>query len=349
MELAKIKSKYYCGADLHSKTTYIKVMNGEGDILLKRNLPNNFAVFKSLVKSFLPDLVVGAESTYSYYWLYDGCRESGIPFYLGHALYMKAISGNKKKSDPIDAETISNLLRSNFFPIAYPYPKEMRATRDLLRRRHRLVRIRAEGYTHIHLIFHQEGLGDITSEAVKNKSTRRELISRFSNQSLQHTITADLDIIDMLDPYIKQLELEIRNQAKSHNHRDYALLQTMPGIGEMNALIILYETHDINRFPTVQKYSSYCRVIRCERESNGKNTGNKNQKMGNPYLKWAYGQILHSAKRYNDRINRHYQKLESKHGPARARSIMAHKFAVAVYSMLKHHQAFDEERFVQNN
>jgi len=116
---------------------------------------------------------------------------------------MKAILGNKKKSDPIDAETIANLLRSNFFTIAYPYPKEMRATRDLLRRRHRLVRIRAEGYTHIHLICHQEGFADITSQAVKDKATLRELISRFSDLSLKKTIATDLDIIDMLDPYIK--------------------------------------------------------------------------------------------------------------------------------------------------
>ena len=156
-------------------------------------------------------------------------------------------------------------------------------------------------------------------------------------------------MIDMLTPFINQLESDIRNQAKVHNHRDYALLQTTPGIGEMTALIILYETHDIKRFPTVQKYSSYCRVIRCERESNGKMKGNKNQKIGNPYLKWAYGQILHNARRCNERIDRHYQRLESKHSSARARSIMSHKFAVAVYAMLKHHQAFNEQRFIQNN
>ena len=225
----------------------------------------------------------------------------------------------------------------------------MRAIRDLLRRRHRLVRIRAEGYTHIHLICHQEGFADITSQAVKDKATRRELISIFSDFSLKKTIAADLDIIDMLDPYIKQLETEIRNQAKEHNHRDYALLQTMPGIGEMTALIILYETHDIKRFPTVQKYSSYCRVVPCERDSNGKSKKGKHQKMGNPYLKWAYSQILHNARRYSERINRNYQRLESKHGPARARSIMEHKFAVTVYSMLKHHQAFDEKRFFKIN
>jgi hypothetical protein len=54
-----------------------------------------FQVFRTI---FIPNLVVGAESTYSYYCLYDACKEAGIPFYLGHALYMKALSVNKKKS-----------------------------------------------------------------------------------------------------------------------------------------------------------------------------------------------------------------------------------------------------------
>jgi len=95
MENQLIISKYYCGADLHSKTTYFCIMDRAGNILLNRNLPNNFPVFKSLIQPFLPDLVVGAESTYSYYWLFDGCREVGIPFFLGHAFYMPACSSQE--------------------------------------------------------------------------------------------------------------------------------------------------------------------------------------------------------------------------------------------------------------
>jgi len=95
MENQLIISKYYYGADLHSKTTYFCIMDRDGNILLNRNLPNNFPVFKSLIQPFLPDLVVGAESTYSYYWLFDGCREVGIPFFLGHAFYMPACSSQE--------------------------------------------------------------------------------------------------------------------------------------------------------------------------------------------------------------------------------------------------------------
>jgi hypothetical protein len=68
---------------------------------------------------------------------------------LGHALYMKAIRGGKAKSDKIDAHKIAVLLRGGMLPQAYVYPKGMRETRDLLRRRTFLVSRRAEALVHL--------------------------------------------------------------------------------------------------------------------------------------------------------------------------------------------------------
>jgi transposase len=48
---------------------------------------------------------------------------------------MKASHGGKTKSDKIDSHKIAALRRGGMFPMAYVYPQEMRATRDLLRRR----------------------------------------------------------------------------------------------------------------------------------------------------------------------------------------------------------------------
>jgi hypothetical protein len=59
---------------------------------------------------------------------------------LGHALYMKAIHGGKTKNDKIDSYKIASLMRGGNFPVAYSYPAEMRATRELLRRRMYLSR-----------------------------------------------------------------------------------------------------------------------------------------------------------------------------------------------------------------
>jgi transposase len=349
MQEQQIISKYYCGVDVHPRTSFFCVMDALGNIELRKNIKNNFDVFKDYLNPYLPDIAVGCESTYCYYWLADGCHEADIPFYLGHALYMKAISGHKKKNDKLDSKTIANLMRTNYFPLAYPYPREMRATRDLLRRRHRLVRIRAEAYSHIQMVFQQYAIDGVTSAMVKNKKTRRQLIEKFQEYDLRNQIASDLDVIDAFDPLIEKLEKDILSSAKDHNHKHLALLMTIPGVGYIIALDILYETHDITRFPKVQHYSSYSRVVKCDRSSSGKSVDKKNQKIGNPYLKWAFSQIIMSARLSSEPIAKYYQRLESKHGMARARAMIAHKFAVAVYFMLKNEQAFDEKRFVGFN
>jgi transposase len=77
---------------------------------------------------------------------------------LGHALVMKAIHGGKAKNDRIDSHKIAVLLRGGMLPQAYVYPAEMRATRDLLRRRLHLVRKRGQLLAHIQNTLHQYNL-----------------------------------------------------------------------------------------------------------------------------------------------------------------------------------------------
>ncbi len=233
---------------------------------------------------------------------------------------MKAISQNKQKNGKLDAKTIAELLKTNFFP---------------------------EVYSHIQMVAHQYAIDGIGSEQVKNKNNRDRLIDIFKTEGLLSMITPDLDVIDSLSPAIAKLEKEIKDNAIHYNPKDFLLLQTTPGIGEMLALIVLYETHDIQRFPRHQNYASYSRVVRCSQTLNGKIPGKKNNNMGNPYLKWAFNSIIISAQQSSERIKRFYQKLESKHGKSNARARIAHKFNIATYYMLKNSQPFDEQRFVQ--
>jgi len=344
-----IQSHYYCGVDVHPKQSYLCVLDTHGKKYLSKNMHNNFNRFKEILSPFLPNIVVGCESTYSYYWLADGCRQHKIPFYLGHALYMKAITQNKQKNDKLDAQTIAELLRTSFFPEAYPYPKEMRPTRDLLRRRHRLVRIRAEAYSHIQMVAHQYAISGVGSLQVKDQSYRDTLREKFQQHQLTAMINPDLEVIDALNPIISTVEKEIKKNAVYHNPKHLLLLKTTPGIGDILALNILYETHDIKRFAKHQQYASYCRVVRINQTSNGKITGKKNNNMGNPYLKWAFNSIIISAQQSSSRIRNYYRKLEANYGKSKARARIAHKFNIAVYYMLKNNQPFDEIRFISRN
>ena len=68
------------------------------------------------------------------------------------------------------------------------------------------------------------------------------------------------------------------------------LLQTVPGIGTILRLVLLYEIHDIARFPRVQDFASYCRLVKCAKESAGKRSGTSGSKIGNAHLTWAFSE-----------------------------------------------------------
>ena len=135
----------------------------------------------------------------------------------------------------------------------------MRATRDLLRRRHRFVALRAECYTHIQCTFAQQAILDPLRDAVKKKTTRRNLCEGLSDPDLAMSVDCDLDLVDALDAMIYKVEKQVFAQAKHHDRNALSILMTIPGVGKMLALTILYEIHIIARFRSASAFSSYCR------------------------------------------------------------------------------------------
>jgi hypothetical protein len=116
----------------------------------------------------------------------------------------------------LSLKSVNDVMLCDNYPLAYDYPKEMRGTRDLLRRRHRLSRLRAECYHHIQFLFHQQGLS-VNPNNIKNVKTRHDLVLSLLDQAIRSNAQTDLDMIDFLDPKIKQLEQQIRAQAKCHD------------------------------------------------------------------------------------------------------------------------------------
>ena len=126
------------------------------------------------------------------------------------------------------------------------------------------------------------------------------------------------------------------------------LLQTVPGIGQLLSLVLLYEMHDITRFPRVQDFVSYCRLVTCAKASAGKRDGTSGTKIGNAYLKWGFSEAAVLFLRNNPAGQKSLARLEKTHGKGKALTVLAHKLARAVYSMLKRGGAFDLNAFLQS-
>jgi transposase len=337
---------FYCGIDLHARSMYVCILNRDSEIMLHRNMKASPETFLKAIAPYRDGIVVAVECIFTWYWLADLCAQEGIPFVLGHALYMKAIHGGKAKNDKIDAHKIAVLLRGGMLPQAYVYPAGMRATRDLLRRRMYLTRKRAELLAHIQNTNSQYNLPEI-GKKLAYKANRDGVAARFPDPAVHKSMEVDLALLGYYEPLLRELELHIVKAAKQHDPNTLYLLQTVPGIGKILRLVLLYEIHDIQRFPSVQDFVSYCRLVKCAKESAGKRYGTAGNKIGNAYLKWAFSEAAVLFLRDNPAGQKYLTRLEKKHGQGKALTLLAQKLGRAVYYMLKRQKAFDLDKFLQ--
>jgi len=346
MEFYTKQHKFYCGIDLHTKKMYVCILDEKGEIREHRNMNTNPESFLKAIAPFREDIVVAAECMFTWYWLADLCQKEDIPFVLGHALYMKAIHGGKAKNDKIDSKKIAVLLRGGMIPMSYVYPEKMRATRDLMRRRNHLMRKRAELLAHVQNTNSQYNL-DEPFGRIAVPSKRGDIVGAFEHPAVRKSMEVDLQVIATYDVLLNDLEKTILKLANQHDPVAYALLDSIYGIGKIIALTILYEIEDIRRFPRVQDFVSYARLVKCEKSSAGKSYGTSGAKIGNAHLKWAFSEAAALFLKGNDPGKKYLERLTRKHGKGKALSILAHKLGRAVYFMLKNKEAFDQEKFLR--
>lgn len=338
--------RFYGGIDLHARSMHVCILGQAGSVLVDREIAAHPKALLELLAPYRDDLIVGVECMFAWYWIADLCHEHGIAFVLGHALYMKAIHGGKAKNDRIDAGKIARLLRGGTFPRAYVYPKGMRETRDLLRRRLYLVRKRAELMTHLQILNSQYNLPPF-SKKLSFAANRAEMkiAERFSDPSVRQSVSVDLALSEQLDESIGELELYRTRTAKVDDVQTYHRLQTIPGVGKILALVLLYEMHDVRRFDHVGQFLSYARLVRCAHESAGKKLGSGGKKIGNAYLRWAFAEAACLFLRSSERAKKWKQKQVAKRGEGKVLAILAARLARAVYHLLRKKEAFAEERF----
>jgi transposase len=337
--------EYYCGIDLHARCLYLCILNQAGEIVLHKNIKANPDALLKAIEPFRSDLVIGVECMFTWYWVADLCEQEGIDFILGHALYMKAIHGGKAKNDKIDSRKIAGLMRGGMFPQAYVYPRKMRATRDLMRRRMHLMRKRSELLAHIHNTTSQYNLPEIRKN-LRYAQNRKGIAERFEDRSTQMSIELDLNLIDFYDTQLSKVEWHIQKQAKLVDPHSITILRSVPGIGLILSLVILYEIENIDRFPRVQDFVSYCRLVKCKRESAGKTYGTSGKKIGNAFLKWAFSEAAVLFLKGNPEAQAWLEKKSNQHNKAKALTILAHKLGRTVFVMLKHKTLFDQQRLL---
>ncbi|MBC8163723.1 MAG: IS110 family transposase [Roseiflexaceae bacterium] len=332
----------YCGIDLHSNNSVVVITDETDRVGYSKRLPNDLTQVLRALEMHRTELCgVVVESTYNSYWLVDGLQEVGHRVHLANTAAIKQYDGLKHRGDEADARQLAQLLRLGLLPEGHIMPKEARAVRDLARKRMQLVQQRTAQILSIESSLSRYTGGRISSNSIKR--LQEADVAKMSVSEMQALgIKANVAVMRSLEAQIDSLEKVLAKYCRTEP--GYRLLKTVEGIGEVLATVILLETGDIERFPDVGNYASYCRCVGSQHESNGKKKGEGNTKNGNRYLAWAFVEAANFAVRYCEPARRFYQKKKAKRNGTLAIKAVAHKLARACYHMLKKKEAFSVER-----
>jgi transposase len=165
------------------------------------------------------------------------------------------------------------------------------------------------------------------------KAKRAGVAERFSDPAVQKSIEVDLALPGHYDALLRDMELSILKTSEPHHANTLYMLRTVPGIGELQSLILLYEIHDIHRFPWGQDLVSYYRLGKCAQESAGIRYGTSGTKIENAWLKWASSEAAVLCLRDNPVGQQYLTRLEKHYGTGKALIVLAHQLAHAIYDM----------------
>lgn len=254
------------------------------------------------------------------------------------------ITGAKVKTDRRDALALAKLLKAGVVSAAYIYPKKYRSMRDLLRRRNRLVMLRAGEYGSLRRLLLRHGILEHSRASIK-KTIEEDIELWFKDTATQVHARQMLSRIGMYTEQINPLDKTILKAAGQRP--EYRPITFVSGMGPILNATALYEIGEVSRFGDARHFSSYWRLAPGVAQSGGSPKRGRGSKQGNHYLKWAFTQAAIYAVRFYPKVKRCYEKHLRRHS-GRARkiityNIIGHKLALGVYAILRDDTEYKEE------
>jgi len=306
----------FCGIDLHSNNSVVVVTDETDKVLVSRRCPNDLQKILALLAPYRDELTgIVVESTYNWYWLVDGLMAAGYNVKLANTVAMKRYDGLKHSDDETDAAHLAHLLRLGILPTGHIHPPTERALRDLARKRIQLVRDRTRMCWRCRTSSPGRPAVCVSSNAIK-RWTAQDVVALGLEADICLAMQTNVAVIAALNLEIERIEARLLEGAKLRP--DYARLKSIPGIGEVLAIVIMLETGDVSRFAQVGNFASYARCVDSARYSNGKKKGERQHQERQCLFGVAFIEAANFARRFNEEARRFFDRKK-----ARANGVVA--------------------------
>jgi transposase len=320
----------YVGIDLHRRRSVIIRKNADGELLSKVHIDNDPIALVAAVAAAGPEPEVVIEATFGWYWAVDLLTEMGAHVHLAHPLGNNW--GNRRvKNDERDATDLVDLLRLGRLAEAWIAPPELRELRELIRYRHKLVRLRSGLKAQVHAVMGKHGVLPARVNMFGPGGTAQ--LDALDLPVGYSTRLASLrDLIGVYDREVIALDRRIAGHLV--NHHGYRVIQQLNGIGPVLAAVFVAEIGDITRFASADRLCSWAGMTPRHRESDTKVRRGAITKQGSRLLRWAAVEAI-SKNHGDNKIKNDYRRIAERRGRNIARVAAARKLLTLVYYGLR--------------
>ena len=290
---------------------------------------------------------MAVETVGNWYWVVDEIEAGGGKPRLVNARLAKLMMGMVNKSDKLDAQGMNRLQRIGTLPTVWIPSSSVRDARELPRTRMVLGQKRRQLKNRVHATLAKYGyVVEGVSDAFGKRG--REIVLELSSKLPAHTQQALQHVLDQLDHVTENLKAIEAEMIKVFAPcPESTLLKTLPGVGEILAVVIWTEIGSIERFGRAEQLASYSGLVAREHSSGGKFRYGLVRRDINVYLKWAFveaanSSVLNCQRCGYEHISRLYQRIKARRGYGKAKVAVARHLAEASFWMLKKKEFYRE-------
>jgi transposase len=333
--------------DVHKHYTWARVENAEGQQLYASRLDHSRGSIKNFVQRWTPGSPVAVETVGNWYWVVDEIEAGGGKPQLVNARLAKLMMGNINKSDKLDAKGMNLLQRTGTLPTVWIPSSAVRDARELPRGRMMLSRQRTQLKNRVHATLSKYGYTvDEVNDAFSKRG--RKIINELVTKLPPHTGRSLQRMLDQLDSVMDNLKAIEADMIKAFSPCPQTTwLQSLPGVGQILAVVIWTEIGSIDRFNRAEQLASYSGLVAREHSSGGKFHYGAVRRDVNVYLKWAFVEaassaILHCERCDYQHVSQLFQRIKPRRGYNRAKVAVARHLSEASFWMLKKGEPYRE-------
>ena len=319
------------GCDLHSRYQVIAMVETDTGEMVTRRLEHESGEARAFYTTLPKPSLIGMEATGYTQWFERLVAELGHELWVGDPAEIRARAVRRQKTDTRDAEHLLDLLLTKRFPRVWVPTPEERDVLQLLKHRHKLVRMQTSVRNQLHFLAMSQGV--CRKQKLWSARGRAELEGLSLGPWASQRRKELLELLDGLRPRIAELDQAVQTEAE--RRPEAVELMKHKGVGPVTALAFVLTVGPVERFANSRKLVSYLGLNPGEDSSGGHQRLGHISKQGNEMLRWLLVEAGHSAAQFDPELRRKYQRLVFRRGRNVAKAALARHLTVRLYWTLR--------------